>query len=178
MNGIALGGVLAVLIGLAFWSLFQKAMTPGRGEIDASRISGFSVADYSPMTRLLAEADVEFLTGQPGYEPGMGKKLLAARRSVFRAYLKSLRQDFQMLHRAARILVANAPKDQPELAGALLRQSLCFQAAMVWVHVQLGMHALGLAGVHVNATAILGSARRMQERMQALVASASPAAAA
>jgi len=170
MNGFVLGGVFALLIGLAFWSLFRRALTPGRGEIDAGRIRSFSVDRYTPMTRLLAEADVEFLKSQPGFEPRMAKRLLAARRTVFRAYLRKLDEDFQLLHRAARILVVNAPKDQPELAGTLLRQCLWFQAAMIRVHFQLGLHALGLGGVQVNVSGILDAARLMQVRMQRLAA--------
>jgi len=43
-----------------------------------------------PMGKLLRRDDFEFLAGQPGYSPSLGRRFRTERRRVFRGYLRCL----------------------------------------------------------------------------------------
>src|SRR5258708_38859278 len=76
---------------------------------------GFTLENYGPMERLLAEEDFLFLQSQPGYRPEMGARWTRERRRLFRLYLAELRRDFWRLHAEARSLVAHAGADSGDL---------------------------------------------------------------
>jgi len=139
-------------------------------EMPARDPQGFSVEFYRPMERLLLAEDEEFLRRQPGFEPSMLRSLRSERRRVFRSYLRLMAQDFRRLHRSVRILLRDAPEDQPELAGAAFRQALLFRWGMLSVHARLTLHAAGLGTVPV--TGLIQSLERMS-RLAPVSASAS-----
>ena len=156
---------VSVVLASVSYLLLRRLTEPGVGQEDIQRIEGFSVVAYGPMARLLLEEDVEFLRSQPGYEPGLERKLRKQRVKTFRAYLRSLGKDFNALHRAARTLVAHAPEDQPELAGQLFRQGLTFWAGMALVQLNVALYAWNLQSTVVSAQNLVEAARSMQNLM-------------
>lgn len=161
---VVVASVSVVLASLSYL-LLRRLTEPGVGQEDIQRIEGFSVATYGPMARLLLEEDAEFLRSQPGYEPGLERKLRKQRVMIFRAYLRSLGKDFSALHRAARTLVAHAPDDQPELASQIFRQGLLFWSGMAMVHVNLVLYAWNLSSTVVRVQNLVEATRRMQSQM-------------
>lgn len=110
----------------------------------------FSIAQYEPMNRLLAEEDLCFLASQPGYRPEIGKKFRKERRRVFRLYLHELASDFRKLHAQARAMVAESQEHQAELVTLLIRQQLTFWRAMAVIELRLVVHGVGLGRVDVR----------------------------
>ena len=159
------GVVLCTLA--AFVAVFFKMMTAGRVQaVDSEWLGGFSVARYRPMARLLSEDDLRFLASQRGFEPGLGRKLRADRRRIFRMYLRNLSRDFQRLHLAAKLMVLYSPQDRPELAGLLMRQRLVFARAMLAVNARLLLHATGIGVMDVRG--LLEALEGMRLRVQDL----------
>ncbi|MBM3814842.1 MAG: hypothetical protein FJW20_24720 [Acidimicrobiia bacterium] len=169
MNSFVMAGLSALMLGAAFWVLFRKVLSPARGQIEIRRLRDFSAAQYRPMTRLLSEEDFLFLRRQPGYEAGIEKRLRAQRRRVFRAYLDSLTEEFQALHRAVRALIVNAPVDQPGLASAIVKQSLYFHFALAAIEFRLMLHVVGIGGVQVDVAPVVESVRQMQDQFLNLI---------
>lgn len=131
-------------------------------------LESFSVSKYRPMERLLSEQDIRFLRAQPGYRPGMARRLRAERRRIFRAYLKGLARDFGRLHQAARVLVLHAPRDRSDVAAALAWQRLVFLGALAAVHFRLLLHTFGLGPVDVRSLVDVLESTRLQVRELAL----------
>jgi len=125
------------------------------------------------MERLFSEEDFRFLAGQPGYSPGLSKRLRAARRGIFRRYLRCLRRDFDRLHAAARFLSVHSPEDRPDLAVALFRQRLLFRYALVTVHCHLVLQTLGIGTVDVRR--LVQALESMGTQFRQLAAVARPA---
>jgi hypothetical protein len=143
---------MAVVLLITFLVLVRRVAAPARvaeGDLGAW-LDGFSITRYLPMERLLSEADYEFLAAQPGYDPSIARKLRAARRRVFRIYLRQMSADFSRLHQVARLLVLYAPEDRPELARSLVHQKWVFYYAMANVQWRLLLHAAGLSTVDVS----------------------------
>src|SRR5688572_20360045 len=107
---------IGVLLLLAFAAMIRHILgvPPIAEEDHGTWLDTFSVTRYRPMERLLSKEDFEFLASQPGYDPGMSRKLRAERRRIFRSYLRQLRIDFIRLHQVARLLVLYSPEDRPD----------------------------------------------------------------
>ena len=89
---------------------------------------------YRPMSRLFAEEDFAFLSGQG---PGIIKRLRRQRREVLRLYLRELRADFQRLYALCRIL---APKSQdPNFAPLITQQALSFYGLFLILQVRCAL---------------------------------------
>lgn len=116
---------------------------------DVAWLQNFSAARYRPMLRLLADDDYEFMIAS-GADPAVIRRLRSERRRIFRAYLNNLVRDFDRIHRAARILVADAEQDQPDVAARLFRVRLEFQFAVMAVRTRLALHTLGIGAVDVR----------------------------
>ncbi len=142
-------GVLVLL--WAVWRLYRKASSQAEESIpELGWLDEFSVRRYRPMERLLQEEDFEFFRTQPGYHPKIEKSLRAQRRFIFRLYLRSLRRDFDRMHRAARFMLVLSPQDQPELASQLLRIKLVFLYACAAVEFRLVLHSVGIGRIDVG----------------------------
>ncbi len=141
------GSLLVLSFALLMWKLLSSIRVRG---VDPDWLQKFSTDFYQPMERLLSEDDIEFLKAQPGYEPGMEKMLRAERRKVFRAYLRTLGQDFNRLHLALRLIVLYSPEDRPDLAGILLRQKALFLAGLLAAHARLALYGVGVDRVDVR----------------------------
>ena len=153
-----------VVIGLSFVTLFRRLLAPAPG-VEVERIQAFSVEKYRPMGRLLDEADYQFLRTAPGYAPDLERRLRCERRVVFRAYLRRLRKDFQCLHRAARLVVAQGAQDRPDLAWKLMRQSLLFWFGFGLAHMRLGVHTLGLSSPVIPVFDLVESTNWMRRQV-------------
>jgi len=152
MNYVVVGsGALVVAVGVLFLYLFRRLTAPARNRQPSLEwCNQFSMARYRPMERLFSEEDDRFLASQPGYSPGLSKRLKAARRRIFRQYLRCLGRDFDRLHAAARFLSVHAPQDRPDLAVALFRQKLLFRQALLMVHGRLALQAVGIGTVEIS----------------------------
>lgn len=166
MNSVlAVSAVLAGVAIVAFVLLFRRLIVPLGLPVNTGQwLEDFSADKYRPMVRLLSEKDFEFLAAQPGFEPGLARKLRSTRRRLFRSYLHSLVRDFNRLHLIARMLVLYSPHDRPDLSALLLRQKLRFIQGVLLVQVRLALHAAGVGTVDVSGLVEALSALRAEVR--------------
>lgn len=152
MNYVLVGAaVLVAAVALLFVYLFRRLISPDRDpQPSLEWCSHFTIDKYRPMERLFSDGDHRFLAAQPGYSPQIGKELKAARRRIFRYYLRSLSRDFDRLHRAARFLLLHSPQDRPDLVAALFRQRLVFRYVLLGVHCRLVLQTLGIGTVDIS----------------------------
>ena len=129
LGALALGSVLTVRL------LSYRSKSDGREYPD--EISNFDLAHYEPMNRLLTGSDFEFLSSQPGYRPGIGRRFRRNRRRIFRLYLRELTGEFHQLHAAARKAVAVSPAEHAEFVGALLLQQVVFWRTLFLLELRL-----------------------------------------
>ena len=160
----ATAGLLLICATLLMWKLLSSIRIRG---VDPEWLKNFSVSSYRPMERLLDEDDIRFLREQPGYEPGMERRLRADRQRIFRSYLRNLGRDFNRLHYALRLMVLHAPVDSPELAKALIKQKLVFLASLLGVYIRLELYRFGVAGVDVRG--LISTLDTMQHDLRAMM---------
>lgn len=122
---------------------------------------------YRPMERLLREDDFVFLAKQPGFTPGLGRRLRAERRIIFRGYLRNLRMDFTRATTACHLLIVHSAEDRADLASALMRQKVMFGLGILAVEGRLMLHAAGLGPV--DARGLVESLETMQAQMRMLL---------
>lgn len=165
--------IAVLLVAAGFAVLVRNLRRPvAASAVDPEWVRRFSVARYRPIERLLCEADYEFLESQRGFRPGIARKLRAARRRVFLAYLRSLSRDFHKLHSAVRYLILCSPQDRPDLAAALFEQRIRFAQAMTVVRFRLALNALGIGTVSVEPLMALVDAMRSRAVMLSLPSAA------
>jgi uncharacterized membrane protein len=139
-------GIAAVAMLTAFAvAIWLLTKTPADGIV--RNASEFSPDYYRPMARLLREDDFEYLASQDGYRPQIGRQLRSDRRRVFRGFLKDLKADFGALHKEARLALRDTTQDRPDLALALVRQSVRFHIGVWRAEAALVGHAIGLGPV-------------------------------
>jgi len=161
---IVLASVLACFAVL-FWRLASR--------FDAERCTAewldrFSLQSYAPMERLLDRNDLAFLASQPGYRPEIGKRLMAERRRIFRAYLRMQVRDFNQLIGIGKLMVVYSNQDQQEFARSLGRQQVKFYARVCALHLQLALYPLGWPAV--DARGLLAALGTMRSKVQQLAA--------
>jgi len=89
-------------------------------------LSDVSPERYTPMLRLMDEADFRFLREQPFFTVEQAARLRAQRYRLFLAYLTSLRSDFTGLAAAFRFAMAHSDRDRAHLASSLRRAEVIF----------------------------------------------------
>jgi hypothetical protein len=164
--------LLACFAGL-FWRLASRF---DARQCTPEWLERFSVESYAPMERLLDKTDVAFLASQPGYRPEIGKRLMAERRKIFRAYLRLLVHDFNQLIRIGKLMVVYSNQDRQEFARSLWRQQVTFYAQVCELQLQLALHPLGwtsLGWTRVDARGLLAALGEIRGQVQQL-ASAGP----
>jgi hypothetical protein len=124
----------------------------------------FSLDQYRPMERLLSERDFEFLARQPGYRPGIGRELRAARRRIFSEYLRLMVEDFNRLLRRAKLMAVLAPEDRGEFARALFKQQVSFYALVGRVRFRLALGRFGVAPS--NPRALIRALEQLCEKIE------------
>ena len=105
---------------------------------------------FAPMERLLDQSDFEFLSGQPGYRPEIGARLLKERKKLFLGYLRLLIGDFNQLLRIARLMIVYSTEDRGEFAKALWRQQVAFYFAVSAVRVRVALYPMGWTSLDVS----------------------------
>ncbi len=169
---VLLAIVLAAVL-LCFALLFRRlASRFDAKSCTAEWLDRFSLKSYAPMERLLDRGDLAFLASQPGYRPGIGKRLMAERRKIFRVYLRMLVRDFNQLIGIGKLMVVYSNRDQQEFARSLGRQQVKFYAQVCSLHLQLALYPVGWTVV--DARGLLAALGDMRSRIQQL-APAGPA---
>ena len=72
-------------------------------------------------------------------------------RRELRAHLRRVRRHYDALEGAVKYLMLTSPVDRPDLARALIRCRLTFEAAMLAVRGQMLLNAIGLSPVRPGA---------------------------
>jgi hypothetical protein len=168
---IAIVVLVACFAGL-FWRLASRF---DARQCTAEWLDSFSPKSYAPMERLLGNSDLIFLASQPGYRPAVGKRLMAERRKIFRAYLRLLLRDFNQLIGIGKLMVVYSDRDQTEFARSLRRQQVKFYTRLGALQLQLALHPLGW--VSVDASGLLAALGDVQVKVQQLASRPGPAVA-
>jgi hypothetical protein len=128
---------------LAGGAMLGRSLMRYRGVEEAVQMREFALARYAPMAHLAGDQDLEFLRKLPGYKPEMGRQFVRERRRLFRLYLKELAADFNVLHKAARQMIAHAPEEHADLVGILARHQMTFWRRLAVIEVQMALVPLG-----------------------------------
>jgi len=137
---LAVAGLSLALVVPIVCKLYRRCSAD---EITSEWLENFSPAVYHPMQGLLSEEDFRFLSGQPGFDLSLYKKLRRERLHIFRQYLSRLILDFNRLHTAAQILLAHGKQDRSDLVTRLIWLKVKFSLAVV--HAEFS-YALCLVG--------------------------------
>jgi hypothetical protein len=166
MNLILIGSLTASAALIILLILLVRKNSPGQASlpVTAAWIDELSVERYRPMMRLLDHRDVEFLRSQPGFTPGMLRRLRAQRALIFREYLRCLSEDFHRVCAALKLLMLQSRHDRPDLAAALLRQQTLFWGAMLQARFRLVLYRAGLGGVDVSELVQIFDGMRIELR--------------
>jgi len=160
---ISLLAAVGLISVLAF--LVRKVGSSGRGlPITSEWIDDLSLERYRPMLRILDGDDIAFLRSQPGFTPGMARKLRAQRAQIFRGYLRSLETDFGRVCSAIKLVVVQSQYDRPDLAETLLRQQVMFACAVLSVRFHVVLYSMGVSDVKVSNLVKIFDSMRLELR--------------
>jgi hypothetical protein len=167
MNIFMIAGLLSLApIGLVIVFLYRR-LARRDSNVPLEHLAVLTPEKYRPMERLLLEEDFRFLSSQPGFSPGLGRRFRTERRRIFRGYLRNLRKDFGRLSLACQMLVIHAAEDRQDLAAAVIRQRLMFGLGVVAVEGRLVLYTLGLGTVDVRN--LVESLETMQGQIRVLL---------
>ena len=173
---LLLASALCVVLGVAFWVVFRKLVSPERSlPVSVDWIQDLSAKRYRPMERLLDDRDLRFLQAQPGYTPRLAKKLRSERRKIFRGYLRSLQKDFGRTCTVLELLMVQSTQDRPDLAAVVFKQRALFAFGLLAVQYRLALHACGLGTVDVRN--LVGALDAMGSELQRMIPAANASAA-
>jgi hypothetical protein len=133
---IAVGAVAVMALTILGLGCVVWARLSGYGRVPATDEPGMRMDRYEPLTRLLADDDLEFLRGLRGC-PTIAAEWKRARVRIVRLYLSDLAADFRCLHAKARALVAESPEQYSDLVGVLMRQQITFWRVMAEAELRL-----------------------------------------
>jgi len=140
---LLIGAPLLIVLGSAFFPLFQTWIVACFSAVPAFERQQFSWKHYRPLARLLDPADFQFLRDR-GCTEAQVKKLRKGRRRICRLCLRSLAQDFYRQHRDALNLARHhAHGDRDYLMAELNTMRLLFRRNLILVEVRLLCDATG-----------------------------------
>ena len=122
-----------------------------REEITPEWLASFSISAYQPMRALLCEEDFSFLSRQAGFDLVLYKKFRRDRLRIFRQYMNGLIADYNRLHMAARMLLAETPQDQSEMLTRLIRSKVTFGAVVFRAELNYLLCCIGFRTLAVRA---------------------------
>ena len=155
---------VVITIAAGFALLLRKlAARPANAGSPSDWLVTFCPESYAPMMRLLDEGDFAFLAGQPGYEAGIGRRLRAERKAVFRGYLWRLVRDFNELVATAKLMVVFSEEDRTEFAKSLWRQQVTFYFGVCALELRLAFYPMVLGTWDLQGP--LGSLRRLHREL-------------
>jgi hypothetical protein len=133
-------------------------------------LTRFSVAHYDPMPVLLAEDDFAFLSRQPGFDLSLYKKLRRERLRIFRQYLNRIIADYNRLHAAARVLIAETQHDQSDAIRRLFSLRFKFGLAVFRAEANYLLCCVGFRTLGARTLVL-----RLEELSVEVIALAQPA---
>ncbi len=139
-------------------------------EISLEWLRSFSPAKYRSMEGLMNGEDFAFLSSQPGFDLSLYRKLRRDRLRIFRQYLAGMIVDFNRLHKAARLAIAQCPEDRSALIPVLIALKARFSLAVLAAEFRC---ALCLCGVKtLGARSLLLQLEELNAQFELLRASA------
>ena len=164
-------GSLALLIAAFVVRIVLKlSHNYSSSEVSGDWLTRFSAADYNPMDVLLAEDDFAFLSRQPGFDLSLYKKLRRERLRIFRQYLNRLIADYNRLHAAARLLLAETQQDQSEAIQRLISLKLKFALAVFRAEANYLLCCVGFRTLGARTLVL-----RLEQLSEEVIALAQPA---
>lgn len=153
------------LVGVAVALALRKVASPKSAHpVTPEWIEELSLDRYKPMLRLLDEAEIEALRGQPGFSSRRIAEFRKERIRIFRSYLQRLNADFACICMALKVVMLQSNLDRPDLSSLLLRNQIRFAAGMLLVHARLAFYQLGIGAVDINPLVSLFDAMRFELR--------------
>ncbi len=140
--------LVGLIAGLFVPVLFKLSHRCSSRDVTPEWLETFSVASYYPMARLLNDEDFTFLSGQPGFDLSLYKKLRRERLKIFKQYLNRSIVDFNRLHTAVRSILPYVQEDCSEVVGRLVWLKLRFSRAVLKAELS---YRLCLIGFHTLA---------------------------
>ncbi len=146
----SLGVITAVMVIALILLIRRLAVAGGRLPVTAEWIDDLSTERYRPMLRLLDNHDIECLRSCAGFTPQMASALRAQRCLIFRAYMRSLSQDFGRVCAALKIVMVQSRRDRPDLAAALVSTQARFVVLSAGISARLVLFRLGICSVDAD----------------------------
>ena len=128
---VAIGVPLLIYLALIVPTLARLFKGTRPDEITPEWLQKFSPSIYLPMELLMSGEDFAFLSSQPGFDLSLYRKLRRDRIRIFRQYLNRMILDFNQLHLAARLAIAQSPEDHSALLPGLITLKLRFSLAVL-----------------------------------------------
>jgi len=154
--------VVLALLATIFVVLFRRLFTRvDENESAADWLNEFSLESYRPMERLFNESDYRFLAEQPGYNPGIAKKLRIERQRIFRGYLRQLIGDFHRLVHVANLMMVYSGDDRSDMARSISRLRLRFYWTVICTQTRLSLP--GTLGRRPDAGSLIATLRTMYQ---------------
>jgi hypothetical protein len=158
--------VSAAVLLLALRNLHARREATGTRPDPEAR--SFEAGDYSPMKRLFADEEIEFLRSQAGYEPGIERRFRKQRKAIFRLYLRRLECDYRRMSAALRELIVSAPEDQSALLAELARQDRLFRWGLLRVRVGVALPAVSPAPAPAAIDSLVEATARLNAMLRTL----------
>ena len=148
LTAVTLFGLGLAVVSPILFKLYRRCRIE---EITPEWLEGFSPSSYYPMERLLSEEDFRFLSRQPGFDLSLYRKLRKDRLHIFRQYLSHLIRDFNRLHTAARLLLAQAEEDRSDVVARLIWLKVRFSWAVIRAEFSYLLCCVGFRTLAVRA---------------------------
>lgn len=167
---LVIGASLLIYLALIVPTLVRLFRGTHPDEISPEWLQSFSPSIYLPMQQLMSREDFAFLSRQPGFDLSLYRKLRRDRLRIFRKYLRRMIVDFNHLHLAARLAIAQSTEDHSALIPALVVLKLRFSVAVLAAEFRCMMCFFGVKTL--GASSLLLSLEQLNKQFQAI----SPAA--
>jgi hypothetical protein len=167
---LVLGVPLVIYLALIVPTLARLLRGTDPDEISPEWLRSFSPSIYLPMQQLMSGEDFAFLSRQPGFDLSLYRKLRRDRLRIFRKYLRRMIVDFNQLHLAARLAIAQSAEDHSALIPTLILLKLRFSVAVLAAEFRCVMCFFGLKTL--GASSLLLSLEELTVQFQAVSSAA------
>ncbi len=170
--------MISAIVSLVLLAVFLFAMaapvlrklfrTSSLEELTPEWLAAFSPDSYLVMESLLNREDFKFLSRQPGFDLSLHRKLRRERIDIAQMYLSRMIGDFNRLHKAACLLVAQGTHDQSGVMLSLIWLRVRFSASVLKMCYSLYLCKAGLSVLPVRA--VVAHLDAVASQMNALAA--------